>query len=282
MPLRTFTIRPVLLGNSVFFSGHISAFVQTHALSGAFYKAAKENEALALFGENVVTAEGDVWKRHRRITAPAFSSSTHKNVWETTERVYADIIESEGWNATAVTPTVNANTITHKVSVIFLFRYRSLIHSISPHQFALFLISIAAFGIPMSWAESHKERDARGQLTVQATIFSVANYIMERAMLPRWIYVFGTEKLKLIEEAYKCFDVLMHGIIEQRATELDKLRGAESGNEEQFAEAIKDVLGRLVNARRAEGKNALSEEEIIGNSFIFVSSTYLRLLFMSV
>jgi cytochrome P450 len=28
---------------------------------------------LSFFGQNVVITEGDVWRRHRRITAPAFS-----------------------------------------------------------------------------------------------------------------------------------------------------------------------------------------------------------------
>lgn len=118
----------------------------------------------------------------------------------------------------------------------------------------------------MSWSEP--ERDAKGELSVQATIFLVANYIIERATLPRWLYCLGLNKLKLIEEAYNRFGLLMYSLIDDRSKQLDRLRG--NASEEEFAEGIKDVLGRLVNARRTDGKNSLDEEEIIGNCFVFV------------
>lgn len=133
-------------------------------------------------------------------------------------------------------------------------------------QVALFLISIVGFGIPMSWSEP--SRDANGNLSVQGMVFGVAHYIIHRAVIPRWLYAFGMKQLNLIEEAYARFGVFMLAAIDERSEELKKLRG--SANEDEFAESIKDVFGRLVNAHRAEGKNALSEEEIIGNCFIFV------------
>lgn len=121
----------------------------------------------------------------------------------------------------------------------------------------------------MSWSDP--ERDARGELSVQATLLGVANYIIERAVFPRWIYYFGTAKLKRIEEAYTRFDSLIHSMIDERAKELEKLR-VSSANKDELAESIKDVLGRLVNSRIVEGKNNLSEQEIVGNCFIFVGS----------
>lgn len=128
------------------------------------------------------------------------------------------------------------------------------------------MISTVGFGLPMSWSEP--ERNVKGELSVQATIFRVANYIIERAAMPRWLYYLGLEKLKVIEEAYNRFGTLMHSLVDERSKQLDKLRGTAS--EEEFAENIKDVLGRLVNSRRTEVKNSLNEEEIIGNCFVFV------------
>lgn len=115
-PFKTFIMSPVLNGKPQIFTSNISAFVQTHALTGAFYKPANDNRALGLFGENVVFAEGDAWKRHRRVTAPAFGTSTMRNVWQTTASVYTEIISTEGWHVTASTPVVNVNKVTHKVS----------------------------------------------------------------------------------------------------------------------------------------------------------------------
>lgn len=66
-------------------------------------------------GQNVVTSDGEAWRRHRRITAPAFNHTTYRNVWETTARVYADMLEQEGWVHVDETAPANFNKITHKV-----------------------------------------------------------------------------------------------------------------------------------------------------------------------
>lgn len=115
IPVKTFVLMPALIGKPLVYTSHVSAFMQITSLAGDFYKPARDNKTMALFGENVLSAEGDVWKRHRRVTAPAFSPSAMRNVWETTARVYLDILTSEGWYSAATTPTVNANLISHKV-----------------------------------------------------------------------------------------------------------------------------------------------------------------------
>lgn len=71
-----------------------------------------------MMGDNVVAAEGETWRRHRRITAPAFNHSTYRNVWETTTKVYTDCMEQEGWNDVDAVPSIDFNKITHKVSMI--------------------------------------------------------------------------------------------------------------------------------------------------------------------
>ena len=45
----------------------------------------------------------------------------------------------------------------------------------------------------------------------------------------------------------------------------------EKYNTSSGGEYIKDILGRLVYSRISEGKVTLSDEEIMGNCFIFVS-----------
>lgn len=58
----------------------------------------------------------------------------------------------------------------------------------------------------------------------------------------------------------------MNRHIDQRTEELTTLQESDKDH------TIKDVFGRLVNARVTEGKNALSEQEIIANCFAFVSA----------
>ena len=68
-----------------------------------------------MFGDNVVSLEGEMWKRHRRIAAPAFNHTTYKNVWDTTVHVYEEMIAAEGWADVSETPVTNFSKITHKV-----------------------------------------------------------------------------------------------------------------------------------------------------------------------
>jgi cytochrome P450 len=66
-------------------------------------------------GENVVASEGEVWKRHRRITAPAFTQSAYEHVWKVTAGVYADINEKDAWLGRDVVDVTDINKLTHKV-----------------------------------------------------------------------------------------------------------------------------------------------------------------------
>lgn len=120
----------------------------------------------------------------------------------------------------------------------------------------------------MAWNEP--PRDERGKLTAQAMISGVATHIMDRMMVPKWAYSLGTEKLTQIEEAYTGFVEFIRERILEREEELTKIK-ATPGGDALLAGSIKDILGRLVNARISEGKNNLSDEELIGNCFVFVS-----------
>ena len=73
----------------------------------------------SILGMNVLSSEGEDWKRHRRIIAPAFNPTTYLNVWETTVNVYKEITEKEYWEGKETVTVNNFNLITHKVSVRF-------------------------------------------------------------------------------------------------------------------------------------------------------------------
>ena len=127
----------------------------------------------------------------------------------------------------------------------------------------------------MSWHEP--PRNERGRLSVQSMVFEVASSVLERGQIPQWAYLLGLKKLKDIDEAYTTFESFMHERIADREALLKKLRAmdrADGTDDTAIAESIKDVFGRLVNARLSDGKFSLSDEEIIGNCFIFVSLNY--------
>ncbi|EJD03281.1 cytochrome P450 [Fomitiporia mediterranea MF3/22] len=243
--LKTVVVIPFFYGRDVLYTSSLSVFHQCLALNSPFGKG--DLGAIKMMGDNVVTTEGDAWRKHRRITGPAFNHATYRNVWETVARVYDDMLNQEGWKHVDETPPANFNQVTHKL--------------------ALFLIAIVGFNIPMSWNEP--PRDENGRLSVQSMIFEVAAYILHRGQLPKWTYSLGFQKLKDIDEAYTTFEHFMHERILEREAQLKKIRAMEGSTDADIADSIKDVFGRLVNARLADGKYALTDEEIIGNCFIF-------------
>ena len=104
-------------------------------------------------------------------------------------------------------------------------------------------------------------------------IFDMATFIMDRWYTPRWAYYLGSEKLKRMDDAYTAFVPFMRERIAEREAELLKLRATDGQSDAERAELIKDVFGRLVDARLSDGKLTLSDDELIGNCFVFVSRT---------
>ena len=69
-----------------------------------------------LLGINLISENGEIWKRHRRVIAPAFNHVTYRNVWDTTASVYKEMIEEEGWLDAEGGKELDINENTHKVS----------------------------------------------------------------------------------------------------------------------------------------------------------------------
>lgn len=121
----------------------------------------------------------------------------------------------------------------------------------------------------MKWIE--EERDSAGRLSLQKMIFDVSSFILARSRVPKLMYSLGIPLLARISEAYETFDAFMRDQIKVRERDLEKIRSTPGSTPEDVADAIGDVFGRLVNARNGEGKLSMTDEEIIGNCFIFVS-----------
>jgi Cytochrome P450 len=59
-----------------------------------FPKAVALYDVLRIFGENVVTTDGDIWKRHRRCASAAFSETNNRLVHDTSLSTVAAMFES--------------------------------------------------------------------------------------------------------------------------------------------------------------------------------------------
>ena len=125
------------------------------------------------------------------------------------------------------------------------------------------------FGVPMSW--STPPFDEFGNRSMQSLFASVTANIFLRGESPKWIFKLGIKRLNDIDREYEAFEKCMVGLISERERKLKNMIDTEESETSSGGEYIKDILGRLVYSRISEGKVTLSDEEIMGNCFIFVS-----------
>ena len=59
-----------------------------------FPKALEVYESLKIYGNNVVTSEGQLWRHHRKITSPPFSEKNNHLVWAETLGQCQDMVDS--------------------------------------------------------------------------------------------------------------------------------------------------------------------------------------------
>ena len=136
----------------------------------------------------------------------------------------------------------------------------------------MFLISIIRFGIPVSW--STPPFDEYGNRSVHSLFLYVTANIFTRGRVSDWLFKLGIKRLDDIDKEYKTFERYMSKLIAQREIELKSILDTEGSNSSTLEDSLKDILGRLVYARLAEGKLSLTDDEIMGNCFLFVSECY--------
>ncbi|KAK0188439.1 cytochrome P450 [Armillaria mellea] len=95
-----------------------------------FPKPVKLYQALSVFGSNIVASEGELWKKYRKICAPAFSEANNKLVWEETMKIMQELFHNV-WRDEETSTSENVLDITLAISQ--------------------FIIGIAGFGRNIAW-----------------------------------------------------------------------------------------------------------------------------------
>ncbi|KAH7920397.1 cytochrome P450 [Leucogyrophana mollusca] len=232
-----FSVVPYIHGAPVLYTQSMAVarqVVTTGHKSATFGKAESMAAALVFWGPSIATAEGDLWRKYRRIMAPAFNNQTYARVWTTSQRLYADLLEVEGWNSLDVVDVPSTEALTLK--------------------FALIIIASCGFGVPFSWAAppSHD-----GQLSIQECLQTIAHTNVFAIAAPGWVWRLPFRWIQNTRRAYDSMRVFMHEHVRARREAIHSSETRE-----------KDVFTLLVEASEEEGgKMAMSDEELIGNTF---------------
>lgn len=229
---------PFLSGRPVVYTRSIDVAKQILCSPQGYWKDPEHVAPLTIWGESLLTVNHDVHRKHRRIVGPAFNGSSYTLVAQETSRLYADMMESEGWCKQA---TVNLEPINPYLG-----------------KFTLGVISRCGFGLPFPWTSD----TAEGMSFDRALTVVSAGTIL-RLIVPRWAYKLPIKRLHEIDEAFTNLAAFMRTFVSDKKAEL-ATKGDGTGGLKG------DLFTRLVAASEAEGKNGLEDQELIGNVFTFM------------
>ncbi|KAJ6627792.1 cytochrome P450 [Mycena sp. CBHHK59/15] len=216
------------IGKQVAAGGHRSSFVKPETASGAFL----------LWGMSLAAADGNMWRKHRRVVGPAFGTELYKLVWKQTAQTYQDMLEVDGWKNQDIVDVPVIQKVTSKL--------------------AFLIISTCGFGFPSTWATPPKSAD--GEMPVQEALRVVAETHLLALTLPRWLMHLPIPRFKTARIARDRLAAFMQGQVTERKAEVA------SGGDTRA-----DAFTMLVKANQDESsKFQLDDSELIGNVFLFM------------
>ncbi|EKG20771.1 Cytochrome P450 [Macrophomina phaseolina MS6] len=210
---------------------------------------------LSAFGPNVVSVNGKAWARHRKVTAPCFNERLSAVVWEESIRQARSMVSYWG----SASPSSGVSHIENICE--------------DTRALALNVLCYAGFGVQQDFAtgmhsaasapEGH-EMSHRDALWIVMTNMFV---VFLAAMMPSWVLrwcgnVWCVPKsMRKVVRAMVELEQHMREIMKEVRTNL-RTEGREKSN--LIATLLRSSEGNLKN-----GAAALTDEEILGNLFIF-------------
>ncbi|KAI0547230.1 cytochrome P450 [Xylaria curta] len=253
-------------GGLVCYVGEATAALNVATRRKAFIKPPEKMKLLELFGPNVVSSEGDLWRKHIRVTLPPFSEEGVQNlVWSETMRQTSSLatswLERKG--------ELRGATSTHVKADIY--------------SLTLNVMSLAGFGQQSEWKSAKGVTLAPGHtLSLVESLLGVIQYLPQLLLLPLWL-------LRLLSPwqaayiSYVNFDRYMDTFI---AREKSKVKpNIELTGQSKYANMARNNLLTAVLRSNNSGnmemapatyKNEvnLTDREIKGNVFVFFFAGY--------
>jgi len=197
---------------------------------------------LNMMGRNVLTAQGDQWRLHRRAITPAFSNETHIDVWDTTRNLYYQMLDTEEWRSGDHHYFTEVSKYTTRL--------------------ALLVIAACGFNMHLQWNEAGSSDGLTSP--IDNAVVTVSSTIVERLNFA-WVFSLPIEGLRKVDRAWHDLHFWLTREVRTKKGELlnvMKMSGDSKGEYER------NVFGRLIAASIENGKG-FDDAEVVGNLFIF-------------
>ncbi|KAH6907559.1 cytochrome P450 [Coprinopsis sp. MPI-PUGE-AT-0042] len=188
----------------------------------------------SIFGDNILTTEGDAWRRYRKLTTPAFSTRTNKLVWAEATRVVAELFD-DVWGEQKQIEMDHCLDLTLPI--------------------ALFILGAAEFGKKISWRDDDS-KPAGHELTFKQALHYTSSELITKAITPTWALGL-TPRLRRARLAYKELGMYMKEMLQER-------KGAQHTDHHDL---FSSLLASKIHDSKSEN---LADDEIFGNMFLFL------------
>eukprot|EP00158_Paraphelidium_tribonemae_P007389 Partr_v1_DN28228_c2_g1_i2_m75690 putative cytochrome P450 len=197
------------------------------------------------FGCNIISTDGDDWKRHRKVAAPSFSERNNRLVHEQTLRLCTQMMSA--WERDMKQAQSRAVVVDVAADMV---------------KFALHVISSAGFGRQTNW-DQVDEVPAGHTMSYHEALDTVSAKLIVRFVVPRWAYLLPVPMFRHVDTAFKEFRSYMQEMV------TESRRQFASGEVKETA----DLLNSLVQAGDSfdgAGKSILDSSELFGDMFAFL------------
>ncbi|GKU13534.1 unnamed protein product [Fusarium langsethiae] len=232
-----------------------------------FPKYVESYEILRVFGDNVLTSEGAIWRNHRKVTSATFNERNVALVFQEAIHQAQGLVNM--WMGPGGEDSGTINTLDQDTM-----------------RLALNIIAYVGFGLKLLWpgeslpAKANPKMAKYGspeattghKMSFVVTIATALECILLILLVPGWILrIMPFKKTQLAADSHDEFSKYMHELMDE------KLEEARKG---EHVDGM-DLMGQLVRSsyanRTGEGqqgmqfkKGALSRDEIQGNAFIML------------
>ncbi|KAF8447273.1 cytochrome P450 [Boletus edulis BED1] len=211
-------------------TGGLEKFDKSPDLKGPF----------SYWGPNIVDEYGDQWRKHRKISSPAFNNETYASVWDASSKLFAEMVSAQGWSSKDV---VELPSI---YSVMF--------------KFSLTIFTSVGFGAPLAWSKPPSQGEG-DNLSVLECLDIITNTLMFAVAAPSWAWKLPFKWFRRTRRAYDIMRVFMRS----QVNTIRESIGLEAAKGD--IKLGKDLFSLLVHASDdVGGKKGLSDDELVSLS----------------